>query len=97
MIRNRTYGQHFFHVFKQQVHQLDFTEAYFICILLVTFLCPLFMLSDLFDVLCLLTPTASLGAFLLALDLSLVLDSYPKSKIQGNILFLGFVQSNTNV
>lgn len=55
------------------------------------------MLSDLFDVLCLLTPTASLGAFLLALDLSLVLDSYPKSKIQGNILFLGFVQSNTNV
>lgn len=37
-------------------------------------------------------PTASLGAFLLALDHSLVLDSYPKSKIQDTILLLEYIQ-----
>lgn len=41
--------------------------------------------------------TASLRAFLLSLDLSLVLDSYTKSKIQGNIYLLDTIQPNTNV
>lgn len=42
-------------------------------------------------------PTGSLGAFLLALDLCLVLDSYLKPKIQDNILILESILANTNV